>query len=54
MKKDKYTQPRSGLLTPNSNSMASGVGVGASLGVGVNQRIDSYTHVKAGAMAAAA
>ena len=53
LKKNKYTQPR-GLLTRSSNSMASGVGVGASLDAGVEQRMDSYTHVKAGAMATAA
>ncbi|XP_075058285.1 transcription factor SOX-2 [Mixophyes fleayi] len=44
MKKDKYTLP-GGLLAPGGNSMSSGVGVGASLGAGVNQRMDSYAHM---------
>ncbi|KAM4041275.1 transcription factor SOX-2 isoform 1-T2 [Anomaloglossus baeobatrachus] len=42
MKKDKYTLP-GGLLAPGGNSMSSGVG--ASLGAGVNQRMDSYAHM---------
>ncbi|XP_032081411.1 transcription factor SOX-2 [Thamnophis elegans] len=45
MKKDKYTLP-GGLLAPGSNSMGTGVGVGAPLGAaGVNQRMDSYAHM---------
>ncbi|XP_043926102.1 transcription factor SOX-2 [Protopterus annectens] len=44
MKKDKYTLP-GGLLAPGANAMAPGVGVGASLGAGVNQRMDSYAHM---------
>ncbi|XP_006017197.1 transcription factor SOX-2 [Alligator mississippiensis] len=44
MKKDKYTLP-GGLLAPGTNSMTTGVGVGATLGAGVNQRMDSYAHM---------
>ncbi|KAK2530896.1 Sox2 [Columba livia] len=44
MKKDKYTLP-GGLLAPGTNTMTTGVGVGATLGAGVNQRMDSYAHM---------
>ncbi|KAG5847253.1 hypothetical protein ANANG_G00124040 [Anguilla anguilla] len=42
MKKDKYTLP-GGLLAPGGNALSAGVGAG--LGAGVNQRMDSYAHM---------